>query len=93
LGLRRGVPRDDLISSSRFHRIIRRGRPYRAVTDHHNGSNGKHSGSKAGLYFIALNANISRQFEFVQNAWIVNSKFNGLDVNAAHCSVTASPLL
>jgi deferrochelatase/peroxidase EfeB len=31
-----------------------------------------------GLYFICLNANISRQFEFVQNAWISSSQFNGL---------------
>jgi len=25
-----------------------------------------------------LNANISRQFEFVQAAWIMNTKFNGM---------------
>jgi hypothetical protein len=25
-----------------------------------------------------LNANISRQFEFLQNAWIANTKFSGL---------------
>jgi len=28
-----------------------------------------------GLHFICLNANISRQFEFLQNAWIANTKF------------------
>ena len=27
---------------------------------------------------ICLNANISRQFEFVQNAWINSSKFSGM---------------
>ena len=27
---------------------------------------------------ICLNANISRQFEFLQNAWIINTKFSGL---------------
>ena len=30
------------------------------------------------LHFICLNGNISRQFEFVQNAWLMNSKFNGM---------------
>src|SRR4029079_13860768 len=31
-----------------------------------------------GLHFICLNANISRQFEFLQNAWMMNTKFSGL---------------
>jgi deferrochelatase/peroxidase EfeB len=31
-----------------------------------------------GLQFICLNANISRQFEFLQNAWIMNTKFSGM---------------
>jgi deferrochelatase/peroxidase EfeB len=31
-----------------------------------------------GLHFICLNANISRQFEFIQNTWINNNKFGGL---------------
>jgi deferrochelatase/peroxidase EfeB len=31
-----------------------------------------------GLYFIGLNANIARQFEFVQGAWMMGSKFGGL---------------
>ena len=32
-----------------------------------------------GLRFICLNANISRQFEFVQASWLANPKFEGLD--------------
>jgi deferrochelatase/peroxidase EfeB len=68
LGLRQRGPRDDLISSSRFHRIVRRGRPYDGVT--------------RGIRFICLNANIARQFEFIQNAWIVNAKFNAMDREA-----------
>jgi hypothetical protein len=32
-----------------------------------------------GLRFISLNANISRQFEFIQASWLVNPKFEGLD--------------
>jgi len=31
-----------------------------------------------GLYFICLNTNIGRQFEFIQHAWANNSKFDGL---------------
>ena len=31
-----------------------------------------------GLHFICLAANIKRQFEFVQSAWLVGSKFAGL---------------
>jgi hypothetical protein len=31
-----------------------------------------------GLYFICLNTDIERQFEFVQNAWMNSHKFNGL---------------
>ncbi len=31
-----------------------------------------------GLHFICLNANVSRQFEFLLNAWIMNAKFSGL---------------
>lgn len=66
-GFHRSSFRDDLVSSTRFHRLLRRGRVYR--DDH---------GAKQGLFFIGLNANISRQFEFVQNAWVNSSKFDGL---------------
>ena len=31
-----------------------------------------------GLHFICVNANICRQFEFLQNAWMTSSKFSGL---------------
>ena len=70
---------DDLTSSVRFHRILRRGREY--------GSNlppeqalepAPENEPPRGLHFICLNANISRQFEFLQNAWIANTKFSGL---------------
>ena len=71
--------RDDLMSSVRFHRILRRGREY--------GSELKPEAALApappndpprGLHFICLNASISRQFEFLQNAWITGTKFSGL---------------
>jgi len=78
IGLKRGGPREDLLSSSRLHRIIRRGRAYGAVADREAALRDGAHDSKSGLYFIALNANLSRQFEFIQNAWIANAKFNGL---------------
>ncbi len=31
-----------------------------------------------GIQFICLAANISRQFEFVQNAWVMSTKFNAM---------------
>ncbi len=73
-----GTPgfRDDVMSSVRFHRILRRGREY--------GSELKPEDAKGpppadepprGLHFICLNANICRQFEFIQNAWLNSTKF------------------
>ena len=35
-------------------------------------------GQERGIYFICVNANIARQFEFVQNAWVMATKFDGL---------------
>jgi deferrochelatase/peroxidase EfeB len=71
--------RDDLMSSVRFHRILRRGREYGPEllpTDALTPASPNEP--ERGLHFICLNANISRQFEFLQNAWIVNTKFSGL---------------
>jgi len=34
--------------------------------------------AQSGLHFICLNANIQRQFEFIQGAWLMGTKFNGL---------------
>ena len=70
--------RDDLVASSRFHRILRRGREYGPALD--RGAILQHGddGVERGLQFICLNANISRQFEFVQNAWLMNAKFDAL---------------
>jgi Dyp-type peroxidase family len=79
LGFGRNGFRDDLTSSVRFHRILRRGREYGtelspsealAPTPADEG--------ERGLHFICLNANLSRQFEFIQNAWTMNSRFSGL---------------
>lgn len=71
--------REDLLSSARFHRILRRGREYGAKLSIEQAlERGPGNPSESGLRFICLNANISRQFEFVQSAWIMATKFDGL---------------
>jgi deferrochelatase/peroxidase EfeB len=75
LGFGRQHPHDDLIASTRFHRILRRGREYVVEA----AGEGGNPVVQRGLRFICLNANISRQFEFIQAAWLANPKFEGLD--------------
>src|SRR5262249_8876812 len=71
--------RDDLMSSVRFHRILRRGREYGPSLSIADALAPAPPGDpERGLHFICLNANISRQFEFLQNAWVVNTKFSAL---------------
>jgi deferrochelatase/peroxidase EfeB len=71
--------RDDLMSAVRFHRILRRGREYGPELKPEDAlTPAPPNESERGLHFICLNANISRQFEFLQNAWIINPKFSGL---------------
>ena len=57
------------------HRILRRGRSYGNFLQ--DPLKDDDSGER-GLFFICLNANIERQFEFIQHTWINNLKFNGL---------------
>jgi Dyp-type peroxidase family len=69
---------EDLTSSVRFHRILRRGREYGSeLLPEEALEPPPPNESPRGLHFICLNANISRQFEFLQNAWIKNTKFSG----------------
>ena len=70
---------DDLTSSVRFHRILRRGREYGSELSPEQALEAAPENEPPrGLNFICLNANISRQFEFLQNAWIASTKFAGL---------------
>jgi len=70
---------DDLIASARFHRILRRGREYgEGLSPEDALGPGPAGGEDRGLRFICLNANIGRQFELIQNAWIMGTKFAGL---------------
>ncbi len=72
--IRRANPRDSLdpgsmeqVSISNRHRILRVGRLY---TPEGNGH--------PGLLFMCLNGDIERQFEFVQQTWLVSPAFHGL---------------
>jgi deferrochelatase/peroxidase EfeB len=74
----KGSPREDAVAPARFHRILRRGRPYGALRTAHEALSGAASPEPSGLYFICLNASLVRQFEFVQSAWLMSPAFAGL---------------
>lgn len=79
--VRRANPRDSIVADtpeaaavvSGRHRLLRRGRSYgpRLVDRYRD------DGRERGLLFLCLNANIERQFEFVQQTWCNNPKFAG----------------
>ena len=80
--IRRTNPRDSLgsdvndsIRSVNRHRIIRRGVPYGPILPAGVYENDERS---RGLLFFCINADIRRQFEFIQQTWANNPKFNGL---------------
>ncbi len=58
-----GDPTEQMITNR--HRLLRRGRSYQ-------------DGEEKGLLFVALCADIERQFEFVQQSWINAPAFHGL---------------
>ena len=69
------------IDVSRLHRLLRRGREYGPPLPPEGRWSAPPDAAtepERGLYFIGLNANLSRQFEFVQGTWLNNPKFNGL---------------
>ena len=72
--IRRANPRDSLMPGSKDqvdisnrHRIYRLGRLYAPAKDR-----------DPGLFFMCLNADIERQFEFIQQTWLVSPAFHGL---------------
>jgi deferrochelatase/peroxidase EfeB len=79
LGFAGTALRQDIMSSTRFHRLLRRGRQYgpRLSPEQALEPNVPDT-AEHGIQFICLNANISRQFEFVQGAWVMSTKFNGM---------------
>jgi deferrochelatase/peroxidase EfeB len=68
----------DLVASTRFHRLIRRGREYGTKIPPAQALTAPPDSPESGLQFICLGASIERQFEFVQSAWVMSAKFNGL---------------
>lgn len=78
LGFGRSRARDDLVAASRFHRLLRRGREYGEGMSPQRAVAPERDDQERGLHFICLNASIARQFEFVQNAWLMGTKFGGL---------------
>jgi deferrochelatase/peroxidase EfeB len=76
LGFNASALQQDLVASTRFHRLLRRGRKYVAVAA--PSATGSSPRAETGLHFVCLAANLTRQFEFVQSAWLVGSKFAGL---------------
>jgi deferrochelatase/peroxidase EfeB len=71
--------KDDVISSTRFHRLLRRGREYGPGLPVEQAlQQAPSDDAESGIHFLSLDANISRQFEFVQGAWIMRTKFGAL---------------
>lgn len=79
--VRRGNPRDGLapkpsdrqtlLDAANNHRILRRGRKFGPDIADPRVDDGK----ERGLLFICLNTDITRQFEFVQQTWMLNPNF------------------
>ena len=84
---------EDLIASSRFHRLLRRGRGYGPVLSPQEAVKPDAPADERGLQFICLVANISRQFEFVQNAWLMSSEFGGVQQERDPLLGVREPLL
>jgi Dyp-type peroxidase family len=87
---RRAYPRDmlppaqqDSLTETSRHRLFRRGRPYGkpvtkppwTLTDADPDDDAE---GKRGLVFIALCGSLRRQFEFIQQTWVLSTKFAGL---------------
>ena len=58
---------NEQIAITNRHRIMRVGRVYQ-----------EKAGEKPGLLFMCLNGDIERQFEFVQQTWLMSPSFHGL---------------
>jgi Dyp-type peroxidase family len=79
--VRRAFPRDalaptpdakqTLLQAANNHRILRRGRKFGRKLQ----TPTVDDGADRGLLFMCLNTDIERQFEFVQQTWLLNSSF------------------
>ena len=93
LGFGQRHPNDDLIASARFHRLLRRGRAYGPAISPEDAVKKDAPTAERGLHFICIGANILRQFEFVQDAWITNTRFAGLNGESDPLLGNREPLL
>ena len=82
-----------MVASTRFHRLLRRGRAYGPVLAPEDAVKPDAPAAERGLQFICLSANILRQFEFVQNAWSMSSKFSGLQQESDPLLGNREPLI
>ncbi len=79
--VRRAFPRDalapdkasrpSLLKAANNHRILRRGRKFGPPIAHDRVDDGV----DRGLLFMCLNTDIARQFEFIQQTWLLNTTF------------------
>jgi Dyp-type peroxidase family len=85
--IRRANPRDSLdpspgsrrsVEVTNHHRVLRRGREYGNRVEVATLFDEVAEDEERGLHFVCLNANIARQFEFLQKTWINSPKFGGL---------------
>lgn len=82
--VRRANPRDSLakdlpsaqtlLDAANNHRILRRGRKYGTTL----ATRDQDDGDERGLLFMCLNTDIARQFEFIQQTWLLNQNFHTL---------------
>jgi Dyp-type peroxidase family len=78
---------EESLAVTKKHRIIRRGRQYGQPVAQSMAPDdilaapepaGAPPGEDRGLLFLCFNANIARQFEFIQQTWVDNPKFGSL---------------
>ncbi|WP_394829576.1 Dyp-type peroxidase [Pendulispora albinea] len=84
--------REKHIERANRHRIMRRGRPYgepldplydpeamlAAAEKEEREAKEGNAPEARGLFFLGMNANISRQYEFIRANWVLNPTFAGL---------------
>ena len=94
-----GATRQESSQLSALHRIIRRGRPYGdalhpELSPAHmlEAARGDGAPAERGLQFLCFNANIDRQFEFIQQHWCNNPSFAGLHGHPDPVFSSANPL-
>ena len=78
LGFDSAALHEDAVASVRFHRVLRRGREYGPRLSMAEALAAPAATPETGLHFVCLCADLARQFEFVQGAWLAGTKFAGL---------------